>query len=430
MRDPLQIPSLVPRLSFSLPRTRAWERGYQIPPLLMHISGRILSSQRHSRNQTKSVTPATAFNFKLSTEPSRKVKTMSEDQQKLLIEELKESTSDSNLEAAATKVTLLAAEMLLNQRAMLLPKLHSLLVLWLKDMPPEPSNSSASPPSTRWLLVRLAKQLSPHISFYCKIRKLGTVICRKDGDILIIFALSSHSLFDPLEDSDLQTGATTFPDAHHELATIEEASSAINRRLQKQAQKLLSKYSNAETLQSIRVTDLVNAIKLVLWSFLNKITRSVNDSRNRTREDSQSTDVKTIRQVFCLCSLLFCMNPRCNVPFHITLTDTIITQGGSTELCTILNRIGAAASVEAHKKLMDSIVTKREKDGMEGELTKGALNIVSIDNIDILQPGAQVYHSVHHRSWHGTSVHVFNPDLPHIQSKPAESVKVRLAKSH
>jgi len=54
---------------------------------------------------------------------------------KLLIKEIKESTSDSNLEAAAAKAFLLAAEMLLNQRAMLLPKLHSLFVLWLKDMP-------------------------------------------------------------------------------------------------------------------------------------------------------------------------------------------------------------------------------------------------------------------------------------------------------
>jgi len=41
---------------------------------------------------------------------------------KLLTKEIKESTSDSNLEAAAAKASLLAAEMLLNQRAMLLPK--------------------------------------------------------------------------------------------------------------------------------------------------------------------------------------------------------------------------------------------------------------------------------------------------------------------
>jgi len=194
---------------------------------------------------------------------------------KLLIKEIKESTSDSNLEAAAAKASLLAAEMLLNQRAMLLPKLHSLFVLWLKYMPPERSNSSdyrASLPSTRWLLVRLAKQLSPRISFCCKVKKKhGTVICRKNGDILqdLTFALARQSLPDLTEESQPQRGGT-FPD---KLATIEEASSAINHRLQAQAQKLLSKYCNAKTLQNIRVTELLKAIDPVLLSFIKKHSR-------------------------------------------------------------------------------------------------------------------------------------------------------------
>jgi len=103
---------------------------------------------------------------------------------------------------------LLAAEMLLNQRAMLLPKLHLLFVLWLKDMPLEPSNSSdysASLPSTLCLLVRLAKQLSTHISFCCKVKELGIVIYRKDGDSLqaLTFALARQSFPDLTEESQL-----------------------------------------------------------------------------------------------------------------------------------------------------------------------------------------------------------------------------------
>ena len=117
-------------------------------------------------------------------------------------------------------------------------------------MPPQPSNSSdysASLPSNQCLFVRLAKQLSPHIFFCCKVKKLGTVIYRKDGDILevLTFALVRQSLPDLTEESQLQRGGT-FPD--EQLATIEEASSAINHRLQEQAQKLRSKYCNAKTL--------------------------------------------------------------------------------------------------------------------------------------------------------------------------------------
>ena len=171
----------------------------------------------------------------------------------------------------------------------------------------------ASLPSTLWLLVRLAKQLSPHISFCCKVKELGTVIYRKDGDILqaLTFALARQSLPDLTEESQLQRGGT-FPD--EQLATIEEASSTINHHLQEQAQKQRSKYCNAKTLQNVRVTELLKAIDPVLLSFIKKITWSVNENRNRTREDSQSADVKTIRPVFCPCNLLFCMNPRSNVP--------------------------------------------------------------------------------------------------------------------
>ena len=81
-------------------------------------------------------------------------------------------------------------------------------------------------------------------------KKLGTVIYRKDGDILqaLTSALARQSLPDLTEESQLQRGGT-FPD--EQLATIEEASSAINHCLQEQAQKLQSKYCNAKTPQNV-----------------------------------------------------------------------------------------------------------------------------------------------------------------------------------
>jgi len=146
--------------------------------------------------------------------------------------------------------------MLLNQRAMLLPKLHSLFVFWFKDTPPQPSNSSdysASLPSNQCLFVRLAKQLSPHIFFCCKVKKLGTVIYRKDGDILevLTFALVRQSLPDLTEESQLQRGGT-FPD--EQLATIEEASSAINHRLPTCTLKGHARKTNkGKVLQAVRL---------------------------------------------------------------------------------------------------------------------------------------------------------------------------------
>ena len=67
------------------------------------------------------------------------------------------------------------------------------------------------------------------------------------------------------------------------------------------------------------------------------------------------------------------------------------------------------ASVETHANLMKKVVEKRQKEGFKKEIVEGALVIGTIDNIDKAQPGAQVHHSVMHRSWHGTSVQAVQP---------------------
>ena len=67
------------------------------------------------------------------------------------------------------------------------------------------------------------------------------------------------------------------------------------------------------------------------------------------------------------------------------------------------------APVETHAKLVKRVVEKRQKEGFKKEIVEGALVIGTMDNIDKAQPGAQVYHSVMHRSWHGTSVQAVQP---------------------
>lgn len=133
---------------------------------------------------------------------------------KLVIAELKKMKCDTNIEVAATKAALMTAEMLLKQRATLLPRLHSLFVEWLKQLPLDPSDSCEEllNPSARWLMARLAKQLSPHISFSCKVKKL---IYRKDGDLLqaLSFALASQSSTSAIQDNcGMQTEQQTASD--------------------------------------------------------------------------------------------------------------------------------------------------------------------------------------------------------------------------
>ena len=121
---------------------------------------------------------------------------------------------------------------------------------------------------------------------------------------------------------------------------------------------------------------------------LTQTARARRSIGNATGEVSSYAQVKSIRQLYCLAVIMFCINPRCNLPFHIPLTSPIIGHGGTCELVHIFNRVGAVASVEAHERLMKSVIKAREKQGFHTELTMGAFRVVSIDNIDIMQKHA------------------------------------------
>ena len=75
----------------------------------------------------------------------------------------------------------------------------------------------------------------------------------------------------------------------------------------------------------------------------------------------------------------------------------------------ILNRLGAAATVETVNRLATQIVQKRLSTGIQSELQPQMFTAVSVDNIDILQPYSFVSATNLTRSWHGTSVQCVQP---------------------
>jgi len=165
-------------------------------------------------------------------------------------------------------------------------------------------------------------------------------------------------------------------------------------------------------VSEVTLQNMKQNVDPILWDFITTLTqtaRARRGIRNETVEISPRTQAKSIRQLYCLAVVMFCINPRCNFPFHVPLTDAIVTHGGTLELVHLFNRVGAVASVEAHERLMKSVVKAREKQGYFADLTPGAFRVVSIDNIDIMQRHAQVYVSSSERSWHGTSVQCVEP---------------------
>ena len=125
-----------------------------------------------------------------------------------------------------------------------------------------------------------------------------------------------------------------------------------------------------------------------------------------------------------ICVVMFCATGgHCAVPLHTLLTDYIEATGGSSELISVLNRLGAAASSETLDRLIMKVSIQRKMDGLLKDLDTSTFTVATTDNIDFLQSNASVYSGSQYRSWHGTSVQVIQPQqrLKNILAPPAAS---------
>ena len=72
------------------------------------------------------------------------------------------------------------------------------------------------------------------------------------------------------------------------------------------------------------------------------------------------------------------------------LTTAACSLGASTQLIQILNRFGAAVSINTHEQIPTFVANQRILTGVQKELMPSTLSIVSINNINILLPHSMV----------------------------------------
>ena len=215
-----------------------------------------------------------------------------------------------------------------------------------------------------------------------------------------------------------------------------QVSSYINNRLHKQAKDLVSHYrNNPQEYSTLDLEKLLPKLDPALLAFIQRITQSVRANKQHFQLNDSSVTTKVIRQVYAMCVLLFITNRSCSMPLHVLLTDTILCHSGSLELVRIMNRVGAAASVDTASRLATSVVHTRINRGIRQELVPNTLSVVSIDNIDVLQVHAMVCSTDASRSWHGVSTQCVQP-LPqsilqnettkHSRSSPVQSPVVAI----
>ena len=83
-----------------------------------------------------------------------------------------------------------------------------------------------------------------------------------------------------------------------------------------------------------------------LWEAVTRLTQSSNEKLGRKQSDVHVHERK-VRVAYLICVIVFsATGGRCSVPLHTLLTDFIDASGGSSELITVLNQLGAVASSE------------------------------------------------------------------------------------
>lgn len=247
------------------------------------------------------------------------------------------------------------------------------------------------------------------MSSTCCHKRVGRIFFRSKSDpyILLSHALGSN------------TGVNQ-GDQHSQGENTYQGVNAYNDHLNTQVHLLVSHLiSEANTDASLSTAlDVEKFFKHVqcvapdAWEHVCLLTHSVNECKGRksaVEEDSLSVRIKHLRRAFLLSVVLFCTNAQCCYPFHVQLADAVECCGGSTELITILNRLGVTASLDTLKRHIHSISEKRKQAGIDGLLVDKAFTVASADNIDFLSSYAAVYAGCQHRSWQATSVQLVQP---------------------
>ena len=132
-------------------------------------------------------------------------------------------TDEQYLAWLVQRVALVLAKVLESEEAILLPELHSKFCSLIKTtaslFPAVSSTIVGNPPTTTWLLGSISAHFKGTLGVVCKHRKYGTLLYRKDGDLLKALSKALGNA----------TGIAREAAAQHELTT-ERSSNKANRR--------------------------------------------------------------------------------------------------------------------------------------------------------------------------------------------------------
>ena len=211
-------------------------------------------------------------------------------------------------------------------------------------------------------------------------------------------------------------------------ATLYCAGIDINQRLREQAQNAKGYFKNISNRLDLRQTDfekLLDFIDPKVWNMFTLMSLNSEEAKMLKNDYEFSwdqycglgnssdnyTQLRFMRHVFLIFTILFIMNNENLYPFQMIHANMVKRLSNSSKLVMACNRLGFCAS----EKALDDFLTfvDKNKEAL-CTLKSNSFTLVSVDNIDSLSPYAAVTADDAGRSWHGTSVMGQQP-LPDTQ---------------
>ena len=263
-------------------------------------------------------------------------------------------------------------------------------------------------PSKRWLLARLHNFFESKLIVECRHRRHGSLVYLEGCDHLTAISSLLAKLKTNPSTKNTEMCDSTLKTPEDDLA---QSTTRIDDCLHKQARKLVAAFrDNPNKFLTFNIETFEEELDPLLIKFVRALTESVRGKKHSLFLDESTTKkTKNIRQLYVLSVLLYITDTTCSMPLHTLIAEAVLCHSGSHELVRILNRVGACASLETAKRLSTLVVHNLIGRGILPELVQNTLTVVSIDNIDTLQPHSMVSTTDATRSWHGTSVQCMQP---------------------
>lgn len=197
--------------------------------------------------------------------------------------------------------------------------------------------------TANYILSHLIVTIQHHLTYSCRVKKYGKLIYQSGTDLAPLLAESMY-----------KNRGKTRPELTSEQQVVVEDMlepfTHISQLLIAQAEKFLKQ--DPYEHDQMDIDNIVTQMDPDLWKAICQMTQSRTNLQGKSKANSPicpSQKTKKLRRVFLLCCMIFVVNDRCSVPMHILLADAIQSQGGSSLLIQMFNRLRACTSNETLK---------------------------------------------------------------------------------